>query len=281
MFGYVKPNISELKVREYELYKASYCGLCRTMGKTTGCLSKLTLSYDFAFLSLMRMVLENVKGEIKMRRCPAHILKKRPMIEPNPSLKYAAQTSAVLTKLKLKDNIKDSRGMSKLKAKLVGIIRIFFKKTDKSIAPLEEKIISLMDKISALENEKCDSVDEIASVFGEILAWVNSFGIEGEIKDIAYNIGFHLGKWIYVIDACDDFSDDIKTGSYNPIVISFGNHLTESIKDMLRCALTLELSKLSENLEKLDFSEYRDVEAVIKNVIYDGMRRETEKILKI
>ena len=281
MFGYVKPNISELKVREYELYKASYCGLCRTMGKCTGCTSKFTLSYDFAFLSLMRMVLEKVKGEVKMRRCHAHILKKRPMIEPNPSLEYAAKTSIVLTKLKLKDNIKDSRGISKLKAKIVGLIRIFFKRTDKSIAPLEEKIIELMDKISVLESEKCDSVDEIASVFGEILANLNSFGIEEETKEIAYNIGFHLGKWIYVIDACDDFSSDIKTGSYNPIVISFGNEMTDNIKDMLRCALTLELSQLSESVEKLDFTEYRDVEAIVKNVIYDGMRRETEKILKI
>ena len=281
MFGYVKPNISELKVREYELYKATYCGLCRTMGKCTGCVSKLTLSYDFAFLSLMRMVLEKVKGEVKMRRCPAHILKKRPMIEPNVSLEYAAKTSIVLTRLKLKDNIKDSRGMSKLKARLVGIIRIFFKKTDNAILPLEEKIISLMDKISTLESEKCDSVDEIAGLFGEILANLNSFGLEGEIKDIAYNIGFHLGKWIYVIDACDDFESDIKTGSYNPIVIFFGNEMTDSIKDMLSCALPLELSKLSENLEKVDFSEHRDVEAVLKNVIYDGMRRETEKILKI
>ena len=65
MFGYVKPNIPELRVRENELYKATYCGLCRTMGKTTGCLSKLTLNYDFAFLALVRFVLENRKAEVK------------------------------------------------------------------------------------------------------------------------------------------------------------------------------------------------------------------------
>ena len=55
MFGYIKPDIPHLKVVDYELYKASYCGLCKAMGKKTGCLSSLTLSYDFAFLAFMRL----------------------------------------------------------------------------------------------------------------------------------------------------------------------------------------------------------------------------------
>ena len=77
MFGYVKPMIPELKVKENELYKGTYCGLCRTMGKSTGCLSKLTLNYDFAYLALVRVVLEKRKATVKMRRCPVHPFKKK------------------------------------------------------------------------------------------------------------------------------------------------------------------------------------------------------------
>ena len=80
MFGYVKPDIPELKVKDNELYKATYCGLCKTMGKCTGCISRLTLNYDFVFLALVRMVLENVKGNVRMRRCMLHPLKKRPVL---------------------------------------------------------------------------------------------------------------------------------------------------------------------------------------------------------
>ena len=50
MFGYIRPVTAELKVKEYELYRAVYCGLCRSLGKCTGCASKLTLNYDFVFL---------------------------------------------------------------------------------------------------------------------------------------------------------------------------------------------------------------------------------------
>ena len=30
MFGYVKPVAKELLVKEYEFYKATYCGICRS-----------------------------------------------------------------------------------------------------------------------------------------------------------------------------------------------------------------------------------------------------------
>lgn len=135
MFGYVKPNIPELRVRENELYKATYCGLCRTMGKTTGCLSKLTLNYDFAFLALVRFVLENRKAEVKMRRCAVHPFKKRPMLEPDETLRYCAKASVILTRLKLEDNINDSRGFARLKAKIANLVSIFSKKPIRTLLP--------------------------------------------------------------------------------------------------------------------------------------------------
>ena len=36
MFGYVKPVVGELLVKEHEFYKATYCGICRAMKKHTG-----------------------------------------------------------------------------------------------------------------------------------------------------------------------------------------------------------------------------------------------------
>ena len=50
MFGYVKPVVGEMLVREHEFYKATYCGICRAMKKHTGTLSRVTLSYDSVFL---------------------------------------------------------------------------------------------------------------------------------------------------------------------------------------------------------------------------------------
>ena len=281
MFGYVKPNIPELRVRENELYKATYCGLCRTMGKTTGCLSKLTLNYDFAFLALVRFVLENRKAEVKMRRCAVHPFKKRPMLEPDDTLRYCAKASVILTRLKLEDNINDSRGFARLKAKIANLVSIFFRKTDKDLAPLEEKVRTLIDELSEKEKEKCDSIDTVADIFGKILSEIASFGLEGMNRRIAENIGMHLGRWIYVIDACDDFSKDVKDNSYNPLIYAFGNELTEENRQSLNCAAMLELEAMSKTLELVDFSSHRDVEGIVRNVTYLGMVSETERILKL
>lgn len=281
MFGYIKPDIPELKVKEHEVYKATYCGLCRTMGKCTGCMSKLTLSYDFAFLGLIRMVTDNVKGEIKMRRCMVHPFKKRPMVEPNESLEFCAKSSIILTKMKLKDNINDSHGLSRLKAKIAGLVSIFFKKTEDELKPLEKKVGECIDNLTALEKENSISIDETASTFGELLGSVASFGYDNALNRILYEVGYHLGKWIYVIDAIDDMKDDLKKKSYNVLINACGNELTDADKDSLYCAMMLELDTMSKSLELIDFSNHRDIECIIKNIIYSGMVKETLRVLRL
>ena len=279
MFGYVRPCVAELKVRDNELYRATYCGLCRTMGKNTGCLSKITLNYDFVFLALLQMAVNNDEVKVKMRRCAVHPLKKRPMIEPNESLKYSAKTSVILTRLKLKDNVNDSHGISRLKAKIAGCVSIFLKKTDKNLKELEGKIRGCIAELNEYEKENVDSVDKVANTFAELLGTLASYNLDGANKRIVYEIGFHLGKLIYVLDAVDDLKSDIKTGSFNVIKNSFGSELTEQDKNVLKCAMTFELDKMSKCVELLDFSKCTDVERIIKNVVYIGMPDEIERVL--
>ncbi len=281
MFGYIKPQIPELKVKEHELYKATYCGLCRTMGKRTGCMSKMTLSYDFVFLVLLRKVAEKRAGEVKMRRCIAHPFVRRPMLEIDESLEYCARASVMLTRLKLKDNVNDSRGFKKLLAKITALVSIFFKKTDKSLLSLEATIKKKIEALGALERKNTDSIDEVAGIFGELLSAVASYGIDGEEATLCAKIGYHLGKWIYIIDAIDDLSDDAKTGSFNAIINSFGKEVSDENKNLLRIALMLELDELSHALEALDFSHHRDVEGILKNTIYMGMVNQTTRVLKL
>ena len=281
MFGYIKPNIGELKVKDYELYKATYCGLCRTMGKCTGCASKMTLSYDFAFFALLRMALEKTKGKVKKRRCTLHPLKRRLMLEINPALEYSAKTSVLLTRIKLKDNVYDSHGFSRFLARVASLMTLFFKKTDKALYPLAEKIRACFDELLTLERDECDSIDMVANTSGELIGHVASFGLEGEKAQIAYDIGFHLGKWVYVIDACDDLAKDVKKGSYNVLKNAFGNELGDFDRELLRNAMMLELEAMSKSVELIDFSTHRDVEAIIKNVVFDGLVTETDRVLGI
>ena len=65
MFGYIRTDVSEMRVRENEYYRAVYCGLCRSQGKCTGQCSRFTLNYDIVFLALLRLAVNGEKIEIK------------------------------------------------------------------------------------------------------------------------------------------------------------------------------------------------------------------------
>jgi len=117
MFGYVRPLVSEMKVRENEMFRALYCGLCRAMGKHTGCASTLTLSYDFVFLAVFRSALTGEKLTVEKHRCALHPLKKRAMAADSETLRYCARAAALLTFAKLQDDLTDERGLRRLIAR--------------------------------------------------------------------------------------------------------------------------------------------------------------------
>ena len=112
MFGYIRPYVPDLRVREHELYRAVYCGLCHSMGRHTGCASRLTLSYDFVFLAAVRMVLEQTAYSARPCRCGAHPLKKRAVLLENSALAYCARAAALLTEAKIADDIQDTKGLA-------------------------------------------------------------------------------------------------------------------------------------------------------------------------
>ena len=271
VFGYIKPHKPELKVREMEFYRGVYCGLCRSMGAHTGCISRLTLSYDFAFLAAVRMVLSDVKPSFSLHRCIAHPIHKRPMCDDNESLAYCAAAAAVLTESKIKDDINDEKGSKRLIARFAHLFAKNMRKKGECSAPADA-IENALAKLSELEQNKCASVDEPANAFGELLSAVVSYGLEGANARIAAEIGHCVGRYIYVLDAADDLEDDRRSDSYNPFKYA------PMTSEDLSVAVRLELSRLEGAVNLLDFSEKSDLEGIIKNIIYLGMPGEADRV---
>ncbi len=271
MFGYIKPVKPELKVRELEFYRGIYCGLCRSMGKHTGCISRLTLSYDFAFLAAIRMVLSDTKPTFSSCRCMAHPFRKKAMCDDNDALAYCAAAAAVLTECKIRDDINDEKGIARLAARFAHIFAKRMRAKAGQGAPAQA-IENALKSLSELEKNHCDSLDETADRFGELLASVVAYGLEGSKARIAEAIGHSVGRYIYVLDAADDLEEDKKTDSYNPLRYS------EINAEDLGIAVRLELTKLEAAINLLDFSGKRDLEGIIKNIIYLGMPNEADRV---
>ena len=53
MFGYVVMNRPEMKIKDYDLYRSFYCGLCRELRDRYGISGQITLTYDLTFVTLL------------------------------------------------------------------------------------------------------------------------------------------------------------------------------------------------------------------------------------
>lgn len=291
MFGYVRPRVPELKVAEYEKYRAAYCGLCRSIGRVTGQLSRLTLSYDIVFLAAVRMVVEEITPEFEPMRCPAHPASRRLVMRDNPALSYAAEVSALLAAEKNRDDTEDERGADKVKSLAVKpLLSGFSRRAEKKLSAggrsgeeCREKIRELLGGLSRLEGNGCTSANETCSAFGEVLGYVFSLGLEGEKKDLARRIGCHTGRFIYICDAADDMVEDIKKHRYNPLALGWGEYaladgkMSPMVKEAVMTSAPIELEALADEVERLDGTHI--MTPIIKNTVYLGMPASIERAL--
>lgn len=285
MFGYIKPLAGELKVSEYEYYRGVYCGLCRALGKRTGQTSRFALNYDLVFLALVRMAATRGEYSFSRRRCIIHPLKKRPMLDGCEVLDFCAYATAMLTGQKIEDNVKDSRGGARIMAYALSPYGKMLGRRAKVLASVTEKVSGCLSELDVLEREKCPSVDRPADIFGRALGTVCAEGLGGEEDSryrVCFEIGYRLGRFIYILDAADDFADDAKSGSYNPIRYAYETEeLTDRLKENLYEALLLECSSLSAAASLLDFSACTAAGNIIKNIIELGMPDAAARVLGI
>ena len=292
MFGYVRTAAPELRVKENEYYKGTYCGLCKAMGRCTGQCSRLTLNYDFVVFALLRFALCGEQTSFSQKRCILHPLKRRNIMNKNPQLDHCAYASALMSYHKVRDDIADERFFKRLMTRVfllptaAGMRRRTVKKKSAngdSYAELDRSCEEKLQRLAAYEKDtqKEPSVDLPAQMFGEILGEFLAFGLDGANKRIAHTAGLHLGRWIYVADALDDVFDDARLERFNPILALYGGRAPlEHETDGITVALKNELIELENALDLIDYKGNTIARELIRNIIYLGMPEKIEKILE-
>lgn len=278
MFGYVKTDNPNMYVKDTILYQAFYCGLCKSIGKSCGTRCRFALNYDLTFLSVFAHNVLNKDVEIKKERCIVHWLKKRPVAKSTDLSARIARLNVILAHYKLSDDILDA-GKGRLK-------QSFFRKGYKKALKIEPELDKIVrDNFKILlgyESKKGDSIDIASDSFGLMMKQV---AIElfkdqgmGEIGDICYN----LGKWIYLIDALDDFDKDLKKGEYNVFVNAYKDVKTKKdlIKEKssdLQFIFGTILSDITELNKKVQYNFNHDL---IDNVLEKGLFVQTKKVME-
>lgn len=293
MFGYVYIDKAELKFREYYKYKGYYCGLCKNLKRNYSEISRWTLNYDMTFLILILSSLYEVEDKAVKKRCLAHPIKEQIIIE-NEITDYASAMNVILSYYKSRDNWEDERDVKSLVFSKA--IHGDHKKAIKLYEEKESFIKASLDNMMKLEKLKTSDIDAISNEFGNLMGELMVYK-KDHWEKILRKIGFFLGKYIYILDAYLDIEEDKKNNSYNPFIIMGLAHNKEAnserktsenednvleqgfdvntnIDDYAKEILMLNLSFLSEEIEKLPLIKDK---GIIDNIIYSGIMSKINK----
>jgi hypothetical protein len=288
LFGYVTPLKAEMKVKDFARFKCYYCGLCCHIKKEFGNIPRMSLNYDMTFLGLLLDALNPEELEISHHRCSLHPTEKKLVIANNKALSYAAAMNISLFYYKLLDDANDDKN---IKSKFLSVLLSPYKrKFSASIVKINNNIKKCLNKLSMLENDKFfTSIDEICDPFSNLVGIILSdypyelIGDNSELRNTLYNLGYSIGKWIYLIDALDDLKSDMEKGKFNPIEFLHNkdslayDKFIEFIKPKIEFTILNCGYSCKENLEKLDLKRNNDI---LYNIIELGLMDKYVNIIK-
>lgn len=224
MIGYVKIFKPELKVADYEAYRAVYCSLCRQMGKKYGLFAHFALSYDFTFLAIMRMAARGVCPAFKRARCVFNPLAKCGGVQGGgEELEYSADAAMIMSYYKLRDNFSDRGFAAKIKSAAVYPLFALAYRKARRREDLDAHVREYIAAQTRLESEGCTGIDEAAEPTAILLSRIfEDTDVSERDKRVLSRIGYCVGKWIYITDAADDLESDVKRGNYNVLARKYG-----------------------------------------------------------
>jgi len=280
LFGYIRADKPELKVKELEMYKAVYCTLCKEMGKHYGIFSRFTLSYDFTFLAMLNMALSNECSGIKKGHCVFNPLKRCNYCKDTDVFKMPSAAAMIMLYYKIKDNLKDEKGFKRLGyALLLPIFSSAHKKATKKFPEIENCVFEYIKAQNRLENEKCSELDRAADPTAKALSMILSLCSEDDVqKRILERVGYCIGRYIYILDAACDYNEDFKKKSYNVLLDTEKEELSKEDKENISKQLYFCINEASKAFELLDLKKFK---SILGNIIYLGMEETFKKELKI
>lgn len=294
MFGYISVNRQELKEKEIDRYQQFYCGFCRCLKQQYGVLGQMTVSYDLTFLILLLSGLYEPDNHCSKSHCVLHPVAGRQCIS-NEFTRYCADMNVMLTYFKCLDDWEDERKAGRY------MISLLLKGKTKQVQQLyKQKAAIIYDNLQALhECEKNDiespgnvdaeiaqnmgrcekpeyTIDTAAGYFGRIMEELFVYR-KDEWEPVLRQMGFYLGKFLYLMDAYEDMEHDVKTGNYNPVLklyrqmykgprnqVLYFSEFEEKIHDILQ----MMMAQSARCFERLPIIEEA---SILRNILYSGV----------
>lgn len=277
MFGYVRYDLPNLFIKDLTLYKAMYCGLCKGIAASCGQAARIGLTYDVTFLSVLLHNIAGIDVKIEAQNCLEHAIKKRPIAVVDDLTKQLGALNTALVYYKLTDDIADGEhGKAR---------RVWFRKGMKRARAEYPEMVALigqyMKEQSEAEKKKIASPDMAAEPSACLMRDLSKMLLKDRASEHTDGLFYALGKWIYLIDALDDYDEDKKKGNYNPFVLSYQSEnkkqLMETYGSEVGFLFDTLFYHLRDHLEGIKFYFNRDL---TDNVLLRGLPMETGRVMR-
>ena len=276
MFGYINPDTPYLFIKDEKLYKALYCGMCKSIGAGCGQRARAALTYDMAFMSALVHNIRCEDVQIKKAHCAIHWFKKRPVAGADETSVLLGCINTALAYFKLCDDKAD--GDKK------GVFRHMFKRglkrAQKKHPQAVEIIKAQLAKQSELEKKNCAIIDEACEPTAEMMKKLSVYALKEFSTAETEALFYDLGKWVYLADALDDYDNDVKKKRYNVLYNAFGeNCRADAVKknaEEITYIFDSLFADMRKNLANIKFRYNRDL---TDNIILRGIPLKTRSLL--
>ncbi len=276
MYGYIRYCRDEMKVKYIKLYDKYYCLLCTELDNNVGFFYQILTSYDItAFMLFFDSVLQENKNEYQIR-CPFSKRKNCTVIVSSSAVDFSVLLSLFMASQKIEDNCMDEKS-AKWK-----LIRSIIEKNKKFQDIIHDDYIEkwkslLSDYYSAEKDENCNFdrlINLIGKAYGEVFKDFFVLNhLDYNLNNI-YKLGCNIGKYIYFMDAYDDYFDDLKRKRFNPIIRMIDYKKIKENKMEIRKKSSFIIGIIINKLDALvneNFDIHSDEFEIFKNIIVHGM----------
>ena len=223
-------------------------------------------------------IAHNIRGEdvkIERKRCIAHWFKRRPIAAPDGISVVLGCVNTILAYFKLCDDKRDGekRGLMRV------FLRAGFRRAEKLHPEAAETVKRHTAEQAELERAGCAVFDAAAEPTAEMLKDLSRYVLKEYATEYTDKLFYNLGKWVYLIDALDDYDKDVKKGRYN---VLYNTYKKSSRQEVINCggddikfSLEMLFAGMREALAGIDFHFNHDL---TDNIILRGIPLKSREI---
>lgn len=233
MIGYIKPFLKDLPRELKKEYRAVYCGLCHTLNKIGGLVGTSCLNYEATLILVVLLAIQEEEPKVFHGSCSHTPLLHVGFVDYlSQTFVNAACVSLVAAKLEVIDNLHDEKTLLWVAAER--LLRRGAKRAEEELRGAVENVIYSVQNYYSLEQNADSDFGALLDASGEIFESMAApliMAVE-DVPDAAELLLLTnaLGKWTYLMDACDDWQEDKRRGCFN--IVSKLNSIS-SMRDIV------------------------------------------------